>query len=364
MNGINLDTEKAWFHTKGSEYDVVISTRARLSRNLKDYPYPGVMEAAEERKVRDQVMSAMKYLSDQNSMESVYLRDIAPTERRMLLERSIINEEYSLKGSNVVFYGSEGNYSGIVNEVDHVRLSSFKGGMALKEAHDKVDVLDTKLEEHLNYAVSFDFGYLTTQVNNCGTGLRISAMLHLPGLVSANLIEAGIKSISQQGADVKGYFSDADTSRGDMYQISNQVSIGSSEKEIIEKLDKMVRELVTYERRAREEMYQRFPLEVEDRVHRAYGILSSCRKIEYKEAVEHISSVRMGISLGLIKDLSMEAATALLITSQKAHMQFNAPDKEKLADSAYIDYLRAEYIRKVLRGGSGADESNDNGGPK
>ena len=338
---------KGWYKEKGPENDVVLSSRIRISRNLSGHLFPGTMKSQEEEEIQKKIISAFSNINTADRFECIYLSELNPTSRRILLERNIISQDFSIQKHKAVILRDDHLVSCLINEIDHLRLSCFHGGINLKRAFTELDAVDDSLEKELDYAVSLDLGYLNTEIANTGTGLRASVMLHLPALIETALIEKTLKAVVQAGLSVKGFYGDDEKSLGNMYQIANLVTIGVNEKEILEKLENITLQLVDYERKAREEMVEKRRIELEDMVFRAYGLLKYCKSISAREAIEHLSSIRMGIALGWI-DLSMETVTALFFLTQKAHIQQLIGSQETAADTKYIDYIRAKMIREAF----------------
>lgn len=235
----------------------------------------------------------------------------------------------------------------MVNEIDHLRLAVIHGGRSLRRCWELADEIDTRLEEGLDYAVSLEWGYLNAQVINSGAGLRSSVMLHIPAMVETGLIEKALKAVVQVGMTVKGFFGDDEASLGQMYQISNHLTFGFSEDDLVEKLDVIAQQLVHYERKARSELLDNARVDVEDRVLRALGVLRFCRQLSAREAVEHLSSLRLGAALGII-EAPLERITALLFLSQKAHVQYIVDAQDSGADSTDVDVMRARIIQHAL----------------
>jgi protein arginine kinase len=339
---------RSWFTEPGPEHDVVLSSRVRLSRNLARHRFPGAMDAQEEAEVQDRVLGALRDVAAADRLSVFLLQDLSPTERRIMLERNMISQSYSLDAQKGVAVGEDDRLCVTVNEVDHVRMSAFRSGLDLQSAHDEVDELDTQLEQWLDWSVSLEWGYLNTEVTNLGTGMRASVMMHLPSLVTASLMEKAFKTVAQLGLSVKGFFGDGEHSLGDMYQVSNQVALGMSEREILEKLERVTGQLVHYEQRAREEMADKRRVELEDRVYRAYGILRYCKSVSSREAIELLSSLRLGIATGIIDGIALERVSTLLFLTQKSHIQHLVEDRQEGGDAQYIDYARAKLIRQSL----------------
>ena len=258
-----------------------------------------------------------------------------------------MSQEYILHLNKNLVLSKDNLCSCIINDADHLRLSVFNGGLEVKKCARKADLLDCRLEHRLDYAASFEFGYLNTEVDNLGTGMRASVMMHLPALVKTNLIEKALKAVVQIGFTVKGFMGDDDHSLGSMYQVSNQFTIGQSETEIVEKLENLAMQISGYELKARTEIFEKKRTEVEDSVFRAYGLLTNCRLLSSNEAIENLSKLRMGISLGLI-DLPVEVCSSLIFLSQKSHIQKMIKDKDAGADEILIDYTRAEFVKTAI----------------
>jgi protein arginine kinase len=343
----DLKTMGTWFKEKGPHDDVVISSRVRLSRNLAGFCFPGVLQHNEEENVKNKIVRAFEHLEDKESFKIFYLDKLVPLEKKLLLERNLVSKEFSIAPSKVVVIKEADTVSGMIIETDHLKLSAFKSGLSLNDAYKKVNNIDVELEKHLNYAVSLEWGYLSSSLTNIGTGMRASLMLHLPALVKIGLISKAIKTIVQLGVSIKGFFSNGNESLGDMYQIANQVSVGVSEKEIIENLEDIAVQLVNYERKAKEEMLGKERIAVMDRIYRALGTLLYCRSITSKEAISLLSEIRLGLTLKLLKGIAQDVITSLIFDTQKYHIISLLGDDEKI-DNKLIDYTRAELIRETL----------------
>jgi protein arginine kinase len=337
-----------WFSRPGEHSDVAVSTRVRLARNLQGLPFPPVLGKEEEEELQREVVQAFGHLGDRFSM--VYLDRLPPIDRRMLLERNIISQDFSVSPNKLVVLSSDERLSAMVNEEDHLRLASIESGLCLELTFANVEELDRELEKSLHFAASMEWGYLNTSLANAGTGLRASVMLHLPALVMDGNIGWALKRAGQMGLQIKGYWGEGDNSLGDMYQISNPLSVGTGEKEILGTVQKAAVDLMDYERKARGEMIGARRMELEDRVYRALGILKHCRIVPSKEAIDLLGSVRLGLSLGVLQSPSVEVVTALMILSQKAHIQKLLDSSDDEADNKLVDYTRAKLIRRVLEG--------------
>jgi len=343
-----MNIDRGWFSRGGAEDDVAISSRARLARNLMGIPFPPTLSKEEEERVQREVIDAFSELPD--SYDTVFLDRMQPLDRKILLEQNIISQDFSVSPNKLVLLKGEGTTSVMVNEEDHLRLACMNGGLCLKQVYNEVDDLDSRLEERLRFAASIEFGYLSARLENAGTGLRASVMLHMPALVSDGTIGWALKRTNQRGLQIKGYWGEGDNSLGDMYQISNPLSIGHREREILSTVEEAAREMVEYERKARREMMSSRRIELEDRVHRAFGLLKSCRLVSSKEAIMLLSTIRLGIAMELIEVPKIEVITALMIQAQKAHIQKRLDQTDDDTDNKLVDYTRAKMIRHALQG--------------
>jgi protein arginine kinase len=336
-----------WFAESGPENDCVISTRVRFSRNLAGFLFNERLQEADSRTIQEEIAEAFHKGDDPESYTQVQVGDITQLDRRILMERNIIPQEYTLEKQRRLFLHREKNIFGVVHHVDHLRLISFKGGLNLHRAFEDLRFQDQVLEENLDYAVSLDLGYLSTEVQNLGTGMKVSTMLHLPALAEAGLAEKACKAIVQIGLGVKGFWGDENHSLGNMYQIANTISFGLSERDLLEKLENVTYQIVNYERRVREELVEKRRVELEDKVFRSYGLLTNCRTLTAKEGIEHLLNLRLGVVLGWIS-LPLSLVTELLFECQTAHMQKYMEREKMEMSSKMIDIFRAERIRDTL----------------
>lgn len=339
----NTPDSQGWYAQSGPDDDVVVSTRLRLSRNLSGHAFPAHLDTEEGETIQAGIRNAFSGLGKEYHYCS--MADLAPVERRMLLERNLISQDFSLQTTKSAVLRDDFRFSAMVNEIDHLRMSLIFPGSSFSALWNELDRIDTQLENSLDYAVSLEWGYLTANTSNVGTGLKASAMVHLPALVETGMIEKALKAVVQLGYSVKGFFSDTENSLGYLYQIANPVSIGENEEDLLGKLDGMVNQLVHYERTAREEILKKDRLAMEDKIFRALGALLYCRIIESKEAIDALNLVRFGIECGMIS-LPIPAVTSLLFLSQKSHVQ-RLMERDN-AQNTSVDVYRATMIRETL----------------
>ena len=332
---------------------VVISSRVRLARNLTQYPFPGRCPADVEMECRDKIISAFRRLSNAEDFAIIYMDDLSALERRILFERNIISQGYSLEKQRAMILSGDETVAAIIGDEDHLRLVGMRSGSCLETLLGRLEAIDTALEETLPYAVSAEWGYLNTAITNLGTGLKASMMLHLPALTMSGLIKRAVKASAQLGLSIRGFFSESMESLGDMYIIANEITIGLAEREIIGNLGRIAVQLAGYENRTREELMEKRRVDIEDRVFRARGLLTHCRYVSHREAIEALSALRLGVALGLITTVDASTITAMLFLSQKSHIQRVLQTHAEAVDGKLIDYTRAKIIREALTQGRG-----------
>ena len=327
--------------------DIVLSSRVRLARNLIDYPFPSFINKHQEKKIQEEILAAFSRLPGSENFTILQLDALSSVDKKILLERNLITEGYSLGKDKVVVLSEDESVSTMICENDHIRLSCIKEGMVLEDVYGAIDGLDTLLEGQLHYAASMEWGYLSGNFRNLGTGMRASIMVHLPALVMTSLIERALKAVSQVGLGVKGFFAEGSSSLGNVYQLSNQVSIGMDEMGILSNLENVSKALIEYERKARNELLQKERMKVEDTVFRALGVLTNCRSISSREAIELLSQLRWGVSMDLITGIPLSVLDRLFFLTQKHHVQKSMGQK-KAGDTMDIDGFRAAIIRESL----------------
>ena len=332
---------------------MALSSRARLARNLIDHPFPGFMDDAEEETVRKEIVSAFSQLSGVGNFTILYLRSMKPIERKILLERNIITEGFSLGQDKAVAVSQDQSVSAMICENDHLRLACIREGLSLRDVYHEVDGIESQLEDLLHFAASLEWGYLGSHLQDVGTGLRASVMVHLPALVMTNLVDKALKAMTEVGLSVKGFFGEGSSSLGNMYQVSNQVSLGMSESGILENLESVTTALIEYERNAREQMLEKDRIPIEDTVFRAWGILTNCRSIASREAMDLLSDLRLGICLEMIDGIPLGKVNQLFFLTQKSHVLKMVENDADGNDTPPVDHFRAKVIRDSLASASG-----------
>lgn len=336
-----------WLHSDGSEANrVVISSRIRLARNLAGRNFMVRLDEDAQARLAEEVQDALVSCRSGGGLQYFDIEGLEPLERSLLLERHLVSRELlDGKGRRGVALNRAESLSLMVNEEDHLRLQSLRGGLHLEEAYTELDRLDDEIAGVLEYAWTPDLGYLTACPTNVGTGMRVSVMMHLPALVMTRNIERAFRAVHDLRLAVRGFYGEGTEAVGELYQISNQITLGRSEREILDDLKAVIEELVTYEERSRVKLMSCERLRLEDRVYRALAILQNARTISSEEAMQHISSVRLGVAVGLLPGLAADKLNQIFLFSQPAHLQQRS--SEELSPKER-DARRAGFIRENL----------------
>lgn len=337
-----------WMKGNGPESDIVISSRVRLARNLKDYPFPLLAVESQASAVINDVKKVLnsKKMKETTTFELIEMDKINDLQKRVLVEKHLISFNLANEASKGAVALSENeSISIMLNEEDHIRIQCLFPGLQVYEAWKLADKIDDILEDTLNYAFNGTRGYLTSCPTNVGTGIRASVMLHLPALVITGQINRIISAITQVGLTVRGIYGEGSEALGNIFQISNQITLGQSETEIIDNLYGVVNQIIEHERNARKALIKEKRVEIEDKVNRALGILSYAKIIDSNEATQRLSDLRLGIDLGMIKGIPFAVLNELIVITQPGFLQQYAgeiltPDER--------DIKRATIIRERL----------------
>lgn len=341
-----LENKDTWIKENNS--DIVISTRIRLARNISDYPFPLRATSSHKKEILDYFKTVYTSIPGLSDALFVDISSLSTLDRYFLLERHLISQEFlSNIGERGVIISPDQSISIMINEEDHLRIQIIKGGMNLDKAWETINKLDNYLSKKVKYAFSSQLGYLTSCPTNVGTGLRASCMLHLPALVLTKRINKILELLSKISFTVRGFFGEGTQAIGNFFQISNQVSLGATEEELKDNLKGIIKQIETQEYGAREFLLKKYRLSLEDNVWRALGVLSHCRLISSNEALAHLSLLRLGVDLGIIKKIKKEAISDLFIVIQPAHLQ---KYEGRVLTDQERDYIRAAVLRKRLGG--------------
>jgi protein arginine kinase len=346
-----------WLRGSGPESDIVISSRIRLARNLADFPFVRRCtdhdRAAVDRTVRERLRDCPQL----SGLIFLNVAELESVDRQFLVERQLISRELSeSSGARSVAIDPHEKYSLMINEEDHLRIQLMKSGLDLENAWQQINEIDDQIESRLNYAFHDRLGYLTACPTNVGTGMRVSVMLHLPALVITRQIEKVFSSLQKISLAVRGLYGEGSQAMGDFYQISNQITLGRTEEDLVRQVGDVVPVLIDYERRAREYLIRDSQQDLHDRVSRAFGILCSAQTISSEETMHLLSSVRMGINLGLIRDVEIPTINQLFIHTQPAHLQKIRGVELGTADR---NIERAIYLQRHLARKAGEEPGNN-----
>lgn len=336
-----------WMAGGTSEHSAVITSRIRLARNLRGHSFPGWAKKAERAEALEILRPAVEALPAMKGAFSREFGELSSVQKQVLVERHLISREHAARGdgSGAVIERRQ-SFSLMLNEEDHLRMQSIRPGLKLTEAYNALSELDSMLEKELEYAFDPSLGYLTTCPTNLGTGLRASAMLHLPALVLSDQIGPVLQAVNKIGLAVRGLYGEGTESLGNLYQISNQSTLGESEETIISRLERVISQVAGHEENARGKLMEDDSDMVADKIGRAYGVLRHAHVIDSKEALNHLSLLRLGGNLGFFPAESVNLCDTLLMDIQQAHLQLHAGTK---LSPEHRDSIRAEIVRSRLQ---------------
>lgn len=338
-----------WMNEEGPDNDIVLSSRIRLARNFAQVAFPTSQNNDELNRVLqfvEQEFSKQSYKTFKN-FEFIKMKDLQRIEKRVLVEKHLISPNLADNNEvGAVLISNNEQASIMVNEEDHIRLQVYYPGFELSKALESALELDDWIEERVQYAFDERRGYLTSCPTNVGTGLRASVMMHLPALTITKQMNQIIPEINKLGLVVRGIYGEGTEALGHLFQVSNQITLGKSEEDIVNDLISVVNQLIEGERRAREWIIQKLGVQLEDRIFRSYGVLAYSRVIESKEAAKCLSDVRLGIDLGLINNVSHSILNELMVLTQPGFLQQYA---KKTLTPNERDVFRADLIRKRLQ---------------
>lgn len=335
-----------WLKGVGPDSDIVVSSRIRLARNLADYPFAGKATDLDRAEIEKSLRKNVLDTNQQAGLSYLDVNELDSLGRQFLVERQLISREHAdSEGARGVAIDTSERMSLMINEEDHLRIQVMHSGFDLDAAWERINSIDDRLEEKISYAFDARLGYLTACPTNVGTGIRVSVMLHLPALVITRQIEKVFRSLHKISLAVRGLYGEGSQAMGDFYQISNQITLGKSEEELIKQVADVVPVLIDYERRARDFLQRESHENLHDRVSRAYGILSTAQTISSEETMHLLSSIRMGVELRLLPELAMGQVNELFIQTQPAHLQ---KISGKVLDTADRNIARATFLRQHL----------------
>jgi protein arginine kinase len=337
-----------WLKGTGPNSEIVMSSRIRLARNLDRIPFPNQADKIQSQEVLDKVREAVGEINLLKNSLFLELANLDNVDKQFLIERHLMSHEHAMKPNNKgLVISDEEIISIMVNEEDHLRIQVMRSGLDLNDTWEIIDQLDNYLAEKLNFAFLPEWGYLTACPTNTGTGMRGSVMLHLPALVMTKQINKVLAAIAKLSFTTRGLYGEGTQASGNFFQISNQVSLGHSEIEILENLKGLIKQIIDQEGQARQALLSQSREVLEDRIWRAAGTLRSAYIISSQETIELLSMLRLGVDLGIVKDINRSLINELFIITQPAHLQKIEGKKQGAPER---DAKRAKLIREKLGG--------------
>lgn len=341
-----------WMTGGECESDIVLSSRIRLARNLDGVPFPNRASGSQLAAVVNEMEKSVEDIQKAGQRECMFIKldELLPLARCVLVEKHVISPNHAAQPENrALIVGEDTAISIMVNEEDHLRIQCMAPGLDLTSVLETANNIDDVLEARCDFGFNEQMGYLTACPTNLGTGLRASVMLHLPALVLSKQINRIVNAATQLGLAVRGLYGEGTEAVGNVFQISNQLTLGYTEQEIIDNLYSVVRQIVAHERNARQILLNESMDTLSDRVWRSFGILRYARSINGQEALSMLSEVRLGMDLGIINEAPAGVFNELLVAARPNFLQNQAGGKEM--EAAERDRLRAEMIRSKMNGG-------------
>ena len=344
-----VDHAGEWLRGSGPQSDIVISSRIRLARNIAGFPF---VNRATTRQQHDVLQLGKACITNRRIADNtlwVPIDDADPLDRELLVERHLISRPFANRKNDTprgVAIGADETFAIMVNEEDHLRIQVLRSGMQLEEAADQINRIDNILEGSLEFAFARRFGYLAACPTNCGTGIRISVMLHLPALRLTGEIDRVKRAARDMHLAVRGLFGEGSEAQGDLFQVSNQTTLGRSEEELLHDFSRVVvPQIIQYEQQAREALVSQREAAIDDKIWRAWGLITHARSIKTQEVLQLLSHIRLGINLGRLNVVDIRTINELFLLTQPAHLQKilgeNLPPAERRV-------ARARMIRQKL----------------
>ena len=341
-----INHNASWLKGTGPNSDIVISSRIRLARNLSKFPFPHWAKKEDNEEVLALTKSAFEKTEELN--DSLYLRldNLDSVDKQLLVERHLMSNEQAIRSNQkALLVNPDENIAIMVNEEDHLRIQAMESGFDLDGTWAVINALDNHLSMYLDFAFKRDWGYLTACSTNTGTGMRGSIMLHLPALVMTRQINRVLEAIAKLSFTARGLYGEGTQATGNFFQISNQVSLGSKEEEILGNIKGVIKQIIEQEERARDALLSEHREMLEDRVWRSYGTLKNAHIITSNETVELLSMLRLGSDLEIVTDVERSLINELFILTQPAHLQ--KLENKKLSSNER-DVKRAQIIRSKI----------------
>lgn len=340
-----------WYIDIGPDSDVVLSSRVRLARNLCDYPFPHKLDMPTSTKALQEISQAITSYgrSINDDFIKVNMDELNEEDKQSLVEKHLISEDLTKGGINRgAMIRRDESVSIMINEEDHIRIQAMEAGLNLENAYERAKEIAIFIEQNLPIGYNEKVGFTTSCPTNTGTGLRASVMMHLPGLVMAGKIVTVMENIQKMGYSVRGYYGENSAAFGNIYQISNQITLGLNEDELISDIKKLIQQIMEQERIIRKQLYDKNPIMVEDKIYRSLGILKNARMLTTDETVKMVSDLRLGVALGIINGISEKSFNKIMATIGPASIQ---KANGTLMEPIQRDKARALVVRNILKEG-------------
>ena len=335
-----------WYLENGKDSDIIVSSRIRLARNIKEFPFKIKMTKEDKNKLLEKVKFITPSIG--YGLKFLYLKDMDDITKMSLVEKHILSPEMALKKEQdgAILINDEENICIMLNEEDHIRLQVFASGLDLQNTLNLAVEIDEKLDELLGFSASEKYGFLTACPTNVGTGLRASVMVHLPALKITGNLNKLLHIVNSFGMTIRGAYGEESKAKSDIYQISNNQTLGITEKEIVTNLENITKKVMEQERLARKYLAKNSD-DLEDKVYRSYGILTNARKLTSEECDNLLSDIKLGTDLGIIEELDDSKVKELMLYTKPANLQKRVG---KILDANERDKNRTEVIKKIVKG--------------
>ena len=341
-----IENIPAWFSNSGPEADCVISTRVRLARNVAEFQFPSKASLSERKNIFDKVTAAIREVPQCKDTTCLNFSAVERINQQFLFEKRIAsNELIRFEGDRGVMGDFNNRISIMINEEDHIRMQCVDSGFQPDELWSALNDIDDELGENIEYAYDKKWGFLTSCPTNSGTGFRVSFLMHLPGLVLTKTVDSVLSGASQMGISTRGFFGEYSDVIGNIFQLSNQATMGACENEFLKSTKVIIKKIIGYEKMARERILKDAKNELEDKVYRSYGILKYANTLELDEFLNLTSAIRLGIECGIIKNITIQTLNRMILLCLPAHMElyFKTIIKEEEKSS-----IRADMVKKYL----------------
>lgn len=341
-----------WYGINGPDNDVVLSSRIRLARNLANFPFPQCFKNSDGERVQSLIFDAFSKLDKNESYQSLLISSLDSLGQKILSERGVIEPDAISQTSSGLILRGDGKISCTVNCNDHIRLSSFVTGLDLKNALNLIKDVDTKIQSYLQVAGSTDFGYLTSAIKDAGSGMKISLLVHLPAISYSGMLDRIFKEIMADGFSVVGYYGsgrELGSSLGSFYKISTENSFEEDEDSQLQKIDKLGKKIIDFERKVRSEIADNKPTFIRDLVYKAIATVKYSRLIESREGIDLISKIKFGVDLGLLTGIETNLLFSLLYRVQNSHLVYVIRSSElSYEKDINTEELKIERLRSLI----------------